>query len=96
MLPGVQRMQQPGKESHDSGWQRSATGDGARRRKCQQLATRVMGGKEDDGGKSDGDGKKGGGRAPAMAMATKERNGEGGEGGRQRGLCPGRRERLRR
>ena len=71
MLPGVQRMQQPGKESHDSGWQRLATGDGARQRKCRQSATRVMGGKEGDGGKSDGDGKKGGGRAPAMATATK-------------------------
>ncbi len=72
MLPGVQRTQQPtidgsgggdgrqGKESHnDSGWRRSATGDGGRRRKCRQSATRVVGNEEGDGGKSDGDGKMG-------------------------------------
>ena len=82
MLPGVQRTQQPtidgsskddgrpGKESHNSGWRRLATGDSGWRQKCQQLATRVTGSKEGDGGKSDGNGKKGGGRATAMATAT--------------------------
>ena len=81
MLPGVQRMQQPTidgsgksdgrpeKESHDSGWQRLATGDGGRRQKCRQSATRVVGSKEGDGSKSDGNDKKGGGRAMAMTMA---------------------------
>ncbi len=55
------------------------------------MATRVVGNKEDDGGKSDGDNKKGGGQATAMAMVmkramaaatrvagNKEGNGEGG------------------
>jgi hypothetical protein len=83
MLRGVQRTQQPtidgsgkgdgrpGKESHDSGWQRLATGDGGRQKKCRKSATRVAGGEEGDGGKSDGDGKKGGWQATAMATATK-------------------------
>ena len=84
MLLGMQRTQQltidrsgkgdgrPGKENHDSGWQRLATGDGSRRRKCQQSATRVAGrqsatrvegagGKEGDGSNSNGESKKGGG-----------------------------------
>ena len=82
MLPGVQRTQQPtidgsskddgrpGKESHNSGWRRLATGDSGWRQKCQQLATRVTGSKEGDGGKSDGNGKKGGGRATATVTVT--------------------------
>ena len=61
----------PGKESHDSGWQRSVTGDGGRQQKCRQSATRVAGGKEGNVGKRDGEGKKGGGQAMPMAMATK-------------------------
>ena len=80
MLLGMQRTQQltidrsgkgdgrPGKESHDSGWRRLATGDGGRRQKCRQSATRVVGSKEGDGSKSDGNDKKGGGCAMAMAM----------------------------
>jgi len=68
MLLSVQRTQQPtingsgkgdegpGQESHDSGWQRLATGDGGRRRKYQQSAKRVAGGKEGDGDKSNGNG----------------------------------------
>ena len=54
------------------GWrQATATGDGGWRRKCRQSATRVAGVEEGDGGKSDGDRKKGGGRATATATATK-------------------------
>ena len=103
MLLSMQRTQQPtinesgegdrrpGQKSQDSGWQRSATGDGGRRRKCRQSAS---GGRQRgqlwqerwqrqkgwwaSNGNGDGE-EEGNGSKGGRVAGGKEGNGEGGE-----------------